>query len=65
MLEKLYDIIENTEAEESKTVTEFLSKYAGRCGELEDNFLAAVRDSRKAGFKIGVKAVLTLLSELT
>ncbi len=65
MLEKLYDLIENSEAEESKSVMDFLSQYAGKCGEMEDAFLSAVRDTRRAGFKAGVKAVMTLLSDLS
>lgn len=63
MLEKLYDLIENSEAEESKSVMDFLAHYAS-ADEIEDAFLLAVHDTRRAGFKAGVKAVLTLLSDL-
>ena len=63
MLEKLYDLIENTETEESKSVMDFLAQYVGT-DEIEDAFLLAIHDTRRAGFKAGVKAVMTLLSDL-
>lgn len=63
MLEKLYDLIENQEGEESKSVMDFLAQFAVD-EKTEDAFLAAVRDTRRLGFKAGVKAVMTLLSDL-
>lgn len=63
MLEKLYDMIENHMGEESKSVTDFLSRFA-KDSETEEAFLTAVRDTRRTGFKAGVKAVMTLLSDL-
>jgi hypothetical protein len=61
MLEKIYDQIENRA--EVVTVMAFLTKFA-KDGDIEELFLTAVRDTRLAGFKEGVKAALTLQREM-
>lgn len=64
MLEMLYDLIENQEAEETPSVMDFISRFATD-GDAEEMFLAAVHDTRLAGFKAGVKAVVGLLREVS
>ena len=62
MIEELYDLVENHESKEPQTVMDFLSRFA-KDGDTEELFLAAVRDTKFAGFKEGVKATIALLRE--
>ena len=61
MLEVLYDLTENG-GKEATTVMDFLSQFV-KDSDTEELFLAAVHDTRLAGFKEGVKATLRLFAE--
>ena len=58
LLEKLYDLLENSETEECKSVSDFLTEHVKRDDEIGDMFLTVVRNTRRAGFKSGVRAVI-------
>lgn len=64
MLEMLYDLIESQETEETPSVMDFIARFATG-GDAEEMFLVAVRDTRLAGFKAGVKAMVGLLREVS
>lgn len=62
MLEAMYTMSEQNNAE-AKSVTDFCAQFV-KDDDTEDKFYAAIRDARRAGFKAGVKAVISLLSDL-
>lgn len=65
MAELLKSLYEHTEGrKEAESVTDFLTRFVKKDGEMEDKFLEAVRDTRLEGFREGMKAALQLFSEL-
>lgn len=61
MLELLYATSEQG-GSESESMLAFLRQFI-RGDDMEDKFLEAIRDSRLAGFKEGVKAAMRLFAE--
>lgn len=60
MIEAIYETCNGRE--ETKAVMDFHAAYV-KDDEQEDKFFCAVRDSRLAGFKEGIKAALELFAE--
>lgn len=62
MLEMMYAATEQT-GTEAKSAEEFASQFV-RGDEMEDMFYQAIRDSRRDGFREGMKAALLLFAEV-
>lgn len=62
MLETLCAVAEQSGVE-AESVADFAALFV-KDEEMEDMFYAAIRDSRRNGFRDGVKAALTLFAEI-
>ena len=62
MLETMYAVTEQTGIE-AESAVKFASQFV-QGDEMEDLFYQAIRDSRCAGFREGVKAALLLFAEV-
>ncbi len=62
LLKSLYEHVEGRK--ETKSVTDFLSRFVQKDDEMENKFLEAVDDARFAGFREGMNAALQLFSEI-
>jgi truncated hemoglobin YjbI len=61
MVEQFYDLVEDRK--EVTSVRVFLAQFA-KSEDIEEMFLKAVRETRLAGFKEGMKAALELKREV-
>jgi hypothetical protein len=61
MLEYLYEYVDNRA--EVKSVTDFHSRFI-KGSNMENDFFKAVRETRLAGFREGVKTAVQLLTEI-
>lgn len=62
MLKTLFDSGDYTRTETSSTM-KFYEDYIGQDEDMGDEFFAAIRDTRFAGYREGVAAALKLLAE--